>query len=708
MVDTPLRTLADRLGVATEYWDWQGRHVEVPTATVVAVLAALGVDAGDDAAAAAALDGLWRREWEQMLPPCVVVRRGGPTTVPVFATAGDAVVAWVDLEDGGAWHGLATDGGSEPDRELDGRWVARTDVTLPADLPLGYHRLQVRAGTGGSEATLVVTPPWLGVPDRVHRGRTWGLATQLYSVRSEGSWGVGDLTDLADLATWAGDVHGAGFVLVNPMHAAEPSPPMEPSPYLPATRRFANPLYLRVEAVPEYALLDDARRAEVDALRAAVQRATVGLDRIERDPAWTAKRAALRLVFAAGRRAARQIAFDAYRDREGEGLVDFATWCALADRHGPDFRTWPEALRHPEGDAVAAFRTGAADDVEFHAWLQWQLDDQLGAAQEATRRAGMPLGVVHDLAVGVSPTGADAWALQDVLARGVTVGAPPDAYNQIGQDWDQPPWRPDQLASLSYAPFRAMVATVLRHAGGVRVDHVIGLFRLWWIPAGGVPTAGTYVRYDHEAMVGILALEAYRAGAVVVGEDLGTVEPWVRDHLRQRGILGTSVLWFEGDYGPGGTGGPLPAERWREYCLASVTTHDLPPTAAYLAGDHIRLRESLGLLTRPVAEEQAEDAAARAAWFAELHRAGLPASDDDEVATVTSLHRYLLRTPARLLTVSLTDAVGDRRTQNQPGTGDEYPNWRVPLSGPDGTPMTLEQVLTDPRAAALLDAVRDS
>lgn len=707
MVDDALRALADRLGVATEYWDWQGRHVEVPERTVVGVLAALNVDAATPEAAQTALDGLWRGEWSQMLPPCVVIRAGQSVAVPVFATAGDAVRAWIDLEDGGAWHGLTATSGSEPDRELDGRWVTRSEVTLPADLPLGYHRLQVRAGTGGSETGLVVTPAWLGMPERVHRGRTWGVATQLYSVRSEGSWGVGDLTDLGDLATWAGDVHGAGFVLINPLHAAEPSAPMEPSPYLPATRRFANPLYLRVEAVPEYAALDPASRAQVDALRDQVHRATVGVDRIERESAWTAKRAALQIMFGSGRRAARQIAFDAYREREGDGLTDFATWCALADRHGPDFRAWPAELQHPEAAAVEAFRASAAADVEFHAWLQWQLDDQLGAAQDATRRAGMPLGVVHDLAVGVSPAGADAWALQDVLARGVTVGAPPDAYNQIGQDWNQPPWRPDALASLSYAPFRAMVATVLRHAGGVRVDHVLGLFRLWWIPAGGEPTAGTYVRYDHEALVGILALEAQRAGAVVIGEDLGTVEPWVRDYLRQRGILGTSVLWFEGDYEPGGSGGPLPAERWREYCLASVTTHDLPPTAAYLAGDHIRLRESLGLLTRPVAEEEADDREAREAWFGELHRAGLPASDDDEIATVTSLHRYLLRTPSRMLVVSLTDAVGDRRAQNQPGTQDEYPNWRIPLSGPDGTPMTLEQVFTDPRTGALLDAVRD-
>ena len=233
-----------------------------------------------------------------------------------------------------------------------------------------------------------------------------------------------------------------------------------------------------------------------------------------------------------------------------------------------------------------------------------------------------------------------------------------------------------------------MVSTILRHAGGIRVDHVIGLFRLWWIPDRRLATEGTYVRYDHEALVGILALEAHRAGAVVVGEDLGTVEPWVRVYLRERGILGTSILWFEFDYESdrAGDAAPLAPERWREYCLASVTTHDLPPTAGYLAGDHVRLRDELGVLTRSLAEELAADEAERQAWLDNSAALAALADEAGEEETVQALHRYLTWTPCRLLGVALTDAVGDRRVQNQPGTIDEYPNWRVPLSGPDGRP----------------------
>jgi 4-alpha-glucanotransferase len=311
---------------------------------------------------------------------------------------------------------------------------------------------------------------------------------------------------------------------------------------------------------------------------------------------------------------------------------------------------------------------------------------------------------MHDLAVGAHPDGADAWALQDVLALGVSAGAPPDAFNQQGQDWSQPPWRPDRLAELGYAPFRDMIRTVLRHAGGLRIDHVIGLFRLWWVPNGLPAGEGTYVTYDHEAMIGILALEAHRSGAFVVGEDLGTVEPWVRDYLRERGVFGTSILWFESDHD--GPGAPLPAERWREYCLSSVTTHDLPPTAGYLAGDHVRLRNRLGLLTRSFDDELAGDRAEQEAWLAELRRVGLLGMDASVDDMVLALHRYLGRTPSKLLALSLADAVGDRRTQNQPGTTDEYPNWRVPLCGPNGRQLLVEDVFRDRRASVLADAMR--
>ena len=699
--DGALIELARRFGVATEYDDWVGHRVDVPEQTLIAVLGALGVPAAaaDDRAVALARHD--REHWSRALPPTIVGRAGTETAFWVHVTHGDAAHVWVRLEDGTERSGIRQLDNFTAPYDLDGHMIGEATFALPADLPLGYHRLHLRSGTGESSAALIVTPPWLGLPERLGNRRVWGLATQLYSVRSKRSWGVGDLTDLTDLAVWSAARHGAGYLLINPLHAAAPTKPMEPSPYLPTSRRFVSPLYLRVEVIPEYA--DLPKRKEVRELHAELTRRAAKLDAIDRDAAWKAKRRALKLVHRVKRSAGRELAYAAFRVREGAALEAFATWCALAERYGDDWHEWPAALRHPEAEGVADFVDKNSTAVDFHRWMQWQLDEQLAGAQSAATRAGMPLGIMADLAVGVHPDGSDAWALQDVLALGVTAGAPPDEYNQLGQNWSQPPWRPDQLEDREYQPFRELIGGVLRHAGGVRIDHIIGLFRLWWIPEGALPTAGTYVRYNHEAMIGIVALEAHRAGAVVVGEDLGTVEPWVRDYLRERGLLGTSILWFERDH----SGAPLAAEHWREYCLSSVTTHDLPPTAGYLAGDHVRLRDSLGLLTRPVAAEQTEDDREQAAWMAELRRVGLLAQDGepDTEQVITALYRYLGRTRSRLLALALTDAVGDRRTQNQPGTTDEYPNWRVPLADPAGRPLLLEDVMADPRAAALCDVM---
>ena len=472
-------------------------------------------------------------------------------------------------------------------------------------------------------------------------------------------------------------------------------PPLEPSPYLPSSRRYVNPLYIRPEAIPEYALMADHKRERIRRIHAQLDRMLAGSDRIERDPIWLAKIEALRIVYDEGLSEVRVMAKENFVRAEGRPLAQFATWCVLVNTLGMNWRDWPAEYRRPSSPEVAAFAAQYARDVDFFIWLQWVADQQLRAAQSAARDAGMPIGIMNDLAVGVSKESAEAWILGDSFAQGVSVGAPPDHYNQLGQDWGQAPWRPDRLEDLSYQPFRSMVAGILRHSGGVRVDHIMGLFRLWWVPQGMGPTMGTYVRYNHEAMVGILVLEAQRAGAVVVGEDLGVVEPWVRVYLRDRGILGTSIAWFERD----GSGQILPPESWREYCMASVTTHDLPPTAGYLNAAHVRLQHQLGLLTEDLDVELAHAAREVDEWLHLLRERGFLTGDDPSTEDVVlAMHKFLMATPARMLCAALTDAVGDHRTQNQPGTTDEYPNWRVPLSGPDGKPMSLEDVFHSERA----------
>jgi 4-alpha-glucanotransferase len=330
--------------------------------------------------------------------------------------------------------------------------------------------------------------------------------------------------------------------------------------------------------------------------------------------------------------------------------------------------------------------------------VQLLVDEQLAAVPSGD----MAVGVVHDLAVGVDAGGADAWALQDALALGTTVGAPPDSFNQQGQDWGLPPWRPDRLREQGYAPYRSLVQGVLRSAGGLRIDHVMGLFRLWWVPAGATAAAGTYVSYDADALLGVLALEAARAGVVVVGEDLGTVEDRVRETLGATGVLGSAVLWFERDED---TGAFLPPQEWPAAALATVTTHDLPTAAGFLAEEQVRVRDELGQLGVPVEQERARVREEREGLLAMLGEAGLLERYDGDV--VLAMHGALAASPCRLVLAAFGDAVGDLRQPNLPGTVDEYPNWRLPVADGDGTPLSLEQLLTSPGVGRLTALLRE-
>ncbi|WP_369246635.1 4-alpha-glucanotransferase [Streptomyces sp. R41] len=679
---TPLSRLAGLHGVATSYSPSPDRTVAASDTALVAALAALGVDASTPDAVSAALAAREAEARERLLPPTVV------------CWGGRAPAELAELPDGTRLR-IATEQG---------------ETRASAEqLPPGVHALRATAPDGRTaDAHLVVAPARLPTPP----GRAYGLLVQLYSLLSRRSWGMGDLGDLAELTAWAGRALGAGFVQVNPLHAAVPGAPTDPSPYRPSSRRFPDPVHLRVEDIPEFGYVDEPDQVRTLLERAERLRESV-LDKgalIDRDAVWELKREALELVSTVPLGPGRRAAYVDFLAEEGEALEDHATWCALAEMYGSDWRRWPEGLRDPRSPETARARAELMDRVDFHTRLAWLTDAQLATAQRSARDAGMAVGLVHDLAVGVHPDGADAWAQQEYFAAGMSVGAPPDAFNARGQDWGLPPWRPDRLAASGYAPYRRLLRALFRHAGAVRIDHVMGLFRLWWIPQGRPPTEGTYVRYDAEAMLAVLVLEASRAGALVIGEDLGTVEPGVRETLRARGVLGTSVLWFERDWD--GDGLPLPPERWRADCLATATTHDLPPTASRLTGDHVELRDRLGLLTGSLEEERAAAASDTGEWLTLLTRLGLlwGASGGcptvSEEAEIQAVHRFLLLTPARLIGVWLPDTVGDRRPQNLPGTWDQYPNWRLPIADAEGRPVTLEELAASPRLHALLHVVR--
>ncbi|MGD0702406.1 MAG: 4-alpha-glucanotransferase [Trebonia sp.] len=560
--------------------------------------------------------------------------------------------------------------------------------------------------------------------------RSWGFSVQLYSLRSGGSWGHGDLRDLADFATWSARDLGAGFVLINPLHAAEPLPPVSPSPYLPMSRRWISPLYLRIEDIPEYKDLNDTERTRLAALSAPLLAASRTSALIDRDAVWTAKREALEVLRKVPLTDDRQASLGAFRGRHGQALEDWAAWCALAEVHGPDYRTWPARLRDPRAADAEVRQGDLAAQAEFHAWVQWLVADQVAAAQAAARDAGMAIGIIADLAIGAHPGGADAWSGQEFLASGFSVGAPPDAFNQRGQDWALPPYHPRALAAAGYRPLTELFDSTLGRvpgdevlvpgddadgdgvgrrrgagpgaAGGLRIDHVMGLSRLWWIPAGMSPAAGAYVYYNVQGTLGTLASAAADAGAVVIGEDLGTVEPWLRDALAARGALGTQLLWFE----RGWANEPLEPQWWRRNSLVTVSTHDLPPAAAFLSGSQVTDRLALGLLTRPEAQERADASQMVDDWIRALVGQGLlpPGRRPDADAFTAALYGYLARTPARLIGVNLAEAAGETRSQNMPGTSTEYPNWMLPLCGPSGEPVLLEDMPGIPRIRAVANA----
>jgi 4-alpha-glucanotransferase len=536
----------------------------------------------------------------------------------------------------------------------------RVDGTLPEDFPLGYHRVHTAEG---HDRLLVVSPGRCWLPTG---WRTWGWAVQLYATRSRGSWGFGDLADLGAVRAWAQTL-GAGFLLVNPLHAVAPTPPQEASPYLPATRRYRNPLYLRVEDVV------GADRVDLSGL--AQRGRALDDDRmIDRDEVWRLKRAALEHVFAA---APTDPEFARWRTAAGRSLADFATWCALAEEHGPSWLDWPPDLHDPHGDAVLAFAETHADRVTFHAWLQWLLDRQL-------RSARGDLTVVQDLPIGVSGGGADAWAWQGTMASGVRVGAPPDAFNAAGQDWGSPPLTPWRLRLAEYRPFIESIRATMAGGGGIRIDHVMGLFRLWWVPDGAPPADGAYVRYPSEEMLDIVALESQRARSIVVGEDLGTVEPGVRAALDEHDMLSYRLLWFEDDE---------PAQ-WPVKALAAVTTHDLPTVAGIWTGSDVEEQAHYTDEPRERLDHGREQLLER------IEAAGARTPDPPSVA-VEAVHRLLGRAPCAMLAATLDDAVVEPRRPNLPGVADR-PNWSLSL------PVAVEDLPRHPTAQAVAAVLHEA
>jgi 4-alpha-glucanotransferase len=545
--------------------------------------------------------------------------------------------------------------------ELEDGTVRACPGRLPPDLPLGYHTLH---RPGGEPVTVIVSPGRC-LP---HPGRRWGFAVQTYALRSQASWGVGDLGDLAGFGRWARSV-GAGLTLINPLDAAIPEQPRRTSPYYPSSRRFRDLLYLDVEAVPGIERIGGLLGELAAAARG-------GSDRIDRDAVMAAKRRALEYVWWEDRSCGHEPAFESFRRDQGEELERFATFMALSEVYGGGWRTWPARFQVPTSRDVADFAAMHARRIRFHAWCQWQLDEQLAAAARE-----VPL--MRDLPIGVDPDGADAWVWQDVFAKSISVGAPPDELGPQGQDWKVPAFIPWKLRAAAYRPYIETLRSAFRHAAALRIDHVLGLFRLFWIPPSGA-AHGTYVRQPVGDLLDILALESHRAGAYVVGEDLGTVEDGVREELAARDVLRYRVLWFEDQH----------PRDWAPGALGSITTHDLPTVAGLWSGADLDTLRASGVPADEHVQERMVTTLAE--------RTGLDRDASPEQACVAAAHT-IGEAGSDLVVVQLEDAIAARHRINVPGTDEERPdNWSIPL------PVTLEDLPTEPTAQQVVAALRDA
>jgi len=573
--------------------------------------------------------------------------------------------------------------------EHGGTTYDRRRLTL-APLPEGYHRLSVDFGSfGRAEAALIVVPQRAYAPGE----RAWGLAVQLYTLRSARNWGIGDFTDLRAIVAVAGTA-GARYVGLNPLHASHRSDPDAASPYAPASRTYLNWLAIDVEAVPEArapelaaAIAEPDVQATFAELRAARYVDYRGVAAV--------KDRMLRRAFGLfERERADDPAFAAFVAAGGPGLERFAIFETLVSRLGRDLSGWPATYRDAASDAVAAFAAAELPEVRYAMWLQWHAAAQLHAAAEDGAARGVRL--YRDIAVGVDANGADVWVEGSAYVRTASVGCPPDALNAIGQDWGLPPLDPSALVRDGYRTFAALLRANMTDAGALRIDHAMSLARLFWIPRGAPPTAGAYIAYPLADLTGIVALESTRARCLVIGEDLGTVPEGFRERMDAADILSYRILFFERD----ADGAFIRPDRYPEKALATSGTHDLPPFAQWYAGGDIDVRAGLGFThADAVAGERTARDADRRRLIATLIDAGdlapAPAYTLEEV--MLAAHRFLARSRARIVMLQIDDAVGELDPVNVPGTATQYPNWRRKLT------LDIDGIATDPRFLALTE-----
>jgi len=693
-----LDRLTQLAGIEPSYRDAWGGCRDVPEETRRSLLQSFGIAERSPADVRDSLIALEEEPWRRPLPPVLVIREGDTPRVPVVVPAGarSEEIEWAIVEESGA----RREGRFRPAdaplleaRHVDGSELEQRAADLCLELPTGYHHLSLPELGDEATMSLIVAPERCYLtPSLCNGNRRWGISAQVYSLRSRTNWGVGDLTDLGELLETSAKL-GAATVGINPLHALFPGDPELAAPYLPSSQLQLNPLYLDVLAVPDLAECEAARDlvggSEFSAELARV-RETAGVD-------YTAvtrlKGQALELLYESFRRlhlgtgSARADDFTRFQTERGESLRRFAVFQTLTEVFGHRrFHEWPAGYRRPDSEEVQSFALQWRERVEFFEYLQWQTDLQLATAAQRATAAGMSLGLYRDLAVGVAGDGADAWSEPQLVVRESDIGAPPDPFNPLGQNWGASPLHPHLLPKTGYARFVAGLRANMRHAGALRIDHAMGLQRLFLIPAGAPPEAGAYVRYPFEDLLGILALESHRNRCVVIGEDLGTVPEGFRERMGRADALSYRVLYFEKE----GDRFKRPDE-YPQLSLACATTHDLPTVKGYIEGRDLALRLRLGLFASEetkhlVGDERARDRRGLAeALRAEGLLPGDADLDDPECtamlpAIIDAAHAYLARSTACLFVTQIDDLLAESDQINLPGTVFEHANWRRKLS----------------------------
>lgn len=707
--------LAEVCGVLPGYHDIWGRYHRADPDTLRAVLRAMGLDV----AGAEALEGeLALRETAPSrcaAEPVAVLREEAPQVLRVTVPSGEE--SWqASARLGGRVVPLRRTG-TEPAPGWPGRLTLLLEPASP--LPAGLHDLELDLASPCARETarlLCVVAPARGYepPALARGGRLWGVSLPLYGVRSARNWGVGDFEDLARAVEWAAGL-GADLVGLLPLHALFNEPPHGVSPYYPSSRLWLNPLHVAVDCLPEARLPPVQELLESDGVQAELARLRAS-PLVDHRGAWLLKRRALEVCyreFQEGEAVGRRAAFAAWRAAQGRALEDFAVFCALREHLATPKGTtlpwteWPEGFRRPGSPAVRAFAGEAQEAVGFHAWLQWVAETQLARCRARAQELGMALGLYLDLALGVDPCGADAWVYQDVLALGASAGAPPDPFSLLGQSWGVPPAVPERHRRTGWAFFRDTLAHNARRGEALRIDHVLALWRLFWIPGGLPASRGAYVTDRADELLAVLRCLGNDHRCLVVGEDLGTVPPEVRQVLETSGFYGYRLLVFE-KHGDGRF--RQPAEYPRQ-ALVSVATHDLPTVDGFWLGRDLEVKSTLGQYPSP--EAQAGDAEARrwdrlrlleALREEDLLPPGLePAHEVPETRLddlAAAVHAYLARAPSALFVANLDDLLGEREMQNLPGTLDEHPNWRRRVAVP------LEAWPGRERAAGIAAAIR--